>query len=104
MPSSAITQHQLDITGTGALNAGSITSGFGSINIGTSTFSGNGSGLTDLVATQLTSGTIPDARIQSSGVTQHQADITGTGQLNSGSISTGFGNIDIGSSSFSGTG
>ena len=104
VPSSAITQHQLDITGTGALNAGSITSGFGSINIGTSTFSGNGSGLTDLVATQLTSGTIPDARIQSSGVTQHQADITGTGQLNSGSISTGFGNIDIGASSFSGTG
>ena len=36
------------ITGTGALNAGSITSGFGNINIGTSTFTGNGSGLTNL--------------------------------------------------------
>lgn len=36
------------ITGTGALNAGSITSGFGNINIGSSTFTGNGSGLTNL--------------------------------------------------------
>jgi len=104
VPSSAITQHQTDITATGILNGGSITSGFGSINIGTSTFSGNGGGLTDLVATQLSSGTIPDARIQSSGVTQHQADLTATGQLNAGSISTGFGNIDIGASSFTGTG
>jgi len=104
VPSSAITQHQTDITGTGALNAGSITSGFGDINIGTSTFSGNGSGLTNLSATQLTSGTIPDARIQASGVTQHQGSITGTGQLNSGSISSGFGNIDIGASSVTATG
>jgi hypothetical protein len=30
------------------LNAGSITSGFGNINIGTSTFTGNGSGLTNI--------------------------------------------------------
>lgn len=30
------------ITGTGALNAGSVTSGFGNINIGTSTFAGGG--------------------------------------------------------------
>ena len=104
VPSSAITQHQTDITGTGALNAGSITSGFGNINIGTSTFSGNGSGLTDLSATQLTTGTVPDARIQSSSVTQHQGDITGVGQLASGSISSGFGNIDIGSNSITATG
>ena len=102
--SSSITQHQGDITGTGILNSGSINSGFGNINIGTSTFSGNGSGLTDLSATQLTTGTVPDARIQSSSVTQHQLDITGTGQLTAGSIAQGFGSIDIGTNSISATG
>ena len=60
--SSNITQHQGDITGTGALNSGSITSGFGNVNIGSSTFTGNGSGLTDLNASALT-GTIDSARI-----------------------------------------
>ena len=104
VPASAITQHQLSITGTGILNAGSVNTGFGDINIGTSTFSGVGSGLTDLVATQLTSGTIPDARIQSSGVTQHQADIVEVGQVNAGSISSGFGNVNIGTSTFTGSG
>ena len=93
---SGVTQHQLSITGTGALNAGSITSGFGSINIGTSIFSGNGSGLTTLSATALSSGTVADARISSSSITQHQGDITGTGILNSGSITNGFGSINIG--------
>ena len=99
-----VTQHQLSITGTGALNAGSITSGFGNINIGTSIFSGNGSGLTTLNASNLSSGTIPDARIQSTGVTQHQGSITGTGALNSGSITSGFGSIDIGTDTFTGNG
>ena len=99
-----VTQHQLSITGTGILNAGSISTGFGNINIGTSIFSGNGSGLTALNATNLSSGTIPNARIQASGVTQHQASITGTGELNSGSITTGFGNINIGTSTFTGNG
>ena len=102
--SSSITQHQADITGTGILNSGSISTGFGNVNIGTSTFSGNGSGLTDLSATQLTTGTVPDARIQSSSVTQHQLDITGTGQLTAGSIGQGFGSIDIGTNSISATG
>ena len=60
--SSNVTQHQGDITGTGALNSGSITNGFGNVNIGTSTFTGNGSGLTNLAASQLT-GTIDSARI-----------------------------------------
>ena len=91
-----VTQHQLSITGTGALNAGSITSGFGNINIGTSIFSGDGSGLTTLSATALSSGTVADARIAASSITQHQASITGTGILNSGSITSGFGSIDIG--------
>jgi hypothetical protein len=43
------------ITGTGALDAGQITSNFGNINIGTSTFTGNGSGLTSVNADTLDS-------------------------------------------------
>jgi hypothetical protein len=53
------------VTGTGALNAGSITSGFGNVNIGTSTFTGNGSGLTTLNASNLSSGTVAKARLPS---------------------------------------
>jgi hypothetical protein len=101
---SGVTQHQLSITGTGALNAGSITSGFGNINIGSSIFSGDGSGITSLNASNLSSGTVPDARIAASSITQHQAQITGTGQLTSGSIASGFGNINIGTNTFSGNG
>ena len=85
---SGVTQHQASITGTGALNSGSITSGFGAIDIGasnfttTGTYNGNGAPLTNLNASNLTSGTIPDARIQSSGVTQHQASLSiGASQL-----------------------
>ena len=100
---SGVTQHQLSITGTGILNAGSITNGFGNINIG-GIFSGDGSGLTTLNATNLSSGTVADARIASSSITQHQGDITGTGALNSGSVTSGFGNINIGTSTFSGNG
>jgi hypothetical protein len=99
-----VTQHQLSITGTGILNAGSINTGFGNINIGTSIFSGDGSGITTLNASNLSSGTIPDARIQATGVTQHQLSITGTGALNAGSITSGFGNIDIGTDTFTGNG
>mgnify|MGYP003664061144 FL=1 len=102
--SSSITQHQADITGTGILNSGSINTGFGNINIGTSIFSGNGSGLTTLNASNLSSGTVADARIAASSITQHQASITGTGILNSGSITSGFGNIDIGTDTFTGNG
>ena len=99
-----VTQHQASITGTGALNSGSITSGFGNINIGTSIFSGDGSGITSLNASNLSSGTVPDARIASTSITQHQAQITGTGQLTSGSIASGFGNINIGTNTFTGNG
>jgi hypothetical protein len=102
--SSSVTQHQLDITGTGTLNAGAISTGFGNINIGTSIFSGVGSGITTLNASNLSSGTVPDARIAASSITQHQASITGTGALNSGSITSGFGNINIGTSTFTGNG
>ena len=58
----------------------------------------------DIAADQITSGTFANARISSGNVTQHQGDITGTGVLNSGSINTGFGNINIGTSIFSGDG
>ena len=52
-----------------------------------------------LPTSKITSGTFADARIASSNVTQHQGDITGTGALNSGSITSGFGNINNGTSS-----
>ena len=58
----------------------------------------------DLAASKITSGTLADARISQSSVTQHQASITGSGALNSGSITSGFGNIYIGSSTFDTTG
>ncbi|MFN3188070.1 MAG: beta strand repeat-containing protein, partial [Candidatus Paceibacteria bacterium] len=67
------------ITGTGALNAGSITSGFGNINIGTNTFTGNGSGLTTLNASNLSSGTVPNARI--SGSYTGLTNLTGSGNV-----------------------
>ena len=71
---------------------------------GTTGYSGVGTNLTALNASQLSSGTVPDGRIAASSVTQHQASITGTGALNSGSITSGFGNIDIGSSALTATG
>ena len=55
VPSARVSGSYTAITGTGALNAGSITSGFGDINIGTSTFTGNGSGLTNVNAATLDS-------------------------------------------------
>jgi len=58
----------------------------------------------DLGTAKITSGTFADARIAASNVTQHQASITGTGALNSGSITSGFGNIDVGSSTIDTTG
>ncbi|PIR97190.1 MAG: hypothetical protein COT91_02700, partial [Candidatus Doudnabacteria bacterium CG10_big_fil_rev_8_21_14_0_10_41_10] len=72
------------ITGTGALAAGSISSGFGNINIGTSIFTGNGSGLTTLNASNLSSGTVADARITGSytGLT----NLTGSGTSTFGSF------------------
>ena len=99
-----ITQHQASITGTGALDSGSITANFGNINIGTGIFSGVGSGLSTLNASNLSSGTVADDRISSTSIVQHQGDITGTGIIASGSISSGFGNIDIGTNTFTGNG
>ena len=58
----------------------------------------------DLAASKITSGTMADARISQSSVTQHQGSIVGVGALNSGSITSGFGNIDVGSSTIDTTG
>ena len=52
-----------------------------------------------LPTSKIGSGTMADARIAASNVTQHQGSITATGALNGGSITSGFGNIDNGSSS-----
>jgi len=156
------------LTSVGNLGAGSITSGFGNIDIGSSTFTGNGSGLTTLNADELDSGTVAGARLggnqsmdgvktftdtsaatntttgavrvgggmgvagdlyagslntaNGSGIQALNAtnlgsgtvpnaridgtysNLTGTGALNAGSISTGFGNINIGTSTFTGNG
>jgi len=156
------------LTSVGVLGAGSITNSFGDVDIGTSTFTGNGSGLTTLNgsnissgtidggvlggnqtmagvktftdttaatntttgairiggglgvagdiyagtintadgsgiqalnASYLGSGTVPNARIDGT-----YSNLTGTGALNAGSISSGFGNINIGTSTFTGNG
>lgn len=74
------------ITGTGVLAAGSISNTFGNINIGTSTFTGNGSGLTTLNASNLSSGAVPNARI--SGSYTNFTSITVTGTVKAGSSRT----------------
>ncbi|MFC3074917.1 tail fiber domain-containing protein [Shinella pollutisoli] len=63
VPSARLSGSYTGIVGVGALNAGSISSGFGNINIGTATFTGNGSGLSSLNASNLTAGTLPNARL-----------------------------------------
>ncbi|MGH7240605.1 MAG: beta strand repeat-containing protein, partial [Candidatus Saccharimonadales bacterium] len=60
---------------------------------------GNGASLTSLNASQLTTGTIPIARVSGS-----YTGITGTGTLAAGSISSGFGAINNGSSGITSTG
>ena len=71
---------------------------------GTGGFGGVGTNLTALNADNLSSGTVPDARISSSSVVQHQLDITGVGALDAGSITSGFGNINIGTNNLTATG
>ena len=58
----------------------------------------------DLAAAKITSGTFADARISSSSVVAHQGNLTGTGALDSGSISSVFVAIDNGSSGYTTTG
>ena len=66
VPSGRVVGSYPSITGVGTLTVGAIGSGFGNINIGSSTFTGNGSGLTTLNASELTTGTVPNARISGS--------------------------------------
>jgi hypothetical protein len=73
------------ITGTGALTTGSIGVGFGNINIGTNTFTGNGSGLTNLNGANLTAGTVANAALANSSLTV----TAGTGLSGGGSVSLG---------------
>ena len=58
----------------------------------------------DLPTSKVTSGTFADGRISSSSVVQHQGAITGSGALNSGTITSGFGAIDNGASGYTTTG
>lgn len=74
------------ITGTGALSAGSIVSGFGSINIGSNTFTGDGSGLSGLNASNLTTGTVANSLLTNSGALTISA---GNGLSGGGSVALG---------------
>ena len=85
-------------TTTGAVRVGGGLGVAGDLYAGTLN-SANGSGIQALNATNLGSGTVPNARIDGT-----YSNLTGTGALNAGSISSGFGNIDIGTSTFTGNG
>lgn len=104
VPTGRISGNYANISGVGTLNSGEITSGFGDINIGTNSvtaqsFSGSGANLTTLNATQLTSGTVPEARLSGA-----YTGITSVGTLDGGSVDSTFGNVNIGTSVFTGDG
>ncbi len=82
------------ITGTGALTVGSIGGSFGSINIGTNVFTGNGSGLTTLSGTSISSGTVADARL-STNVALLSANNTFSGTLDVSSTFTAVGQANL---------
>lgn len=122
------------LTSVGALNSGSITSGFGSIDIGSSALSTTGTitgpsgtwdvGGMDIAASDSyavagtdilsdSAGTMTLSNIDALDATTEStieaaidtlSNLTTTGALNSGSITSGFGSIDIGSSALSTTG
>ena len=85
---------QTQITSVGALDAGSITSGFGAIDNGSSAITTTGT-----VSATTLAGTLSTATQNS--VTTATGLVT-VGALNSGSIASGFGNINVGSSSITG--
>ena len=74
------------ITGTGALTAGSIGGSFGNINIGANIFTGNGSGLTTLSGSSISSGTIANTYLTNSGALTVTA---GNGLSGGGSVALG---------------
>jgi len=81
---------QTQITSVGALNAGSITSGFGTIDTGSSAIT--------------TTGAVTGGTLVGTLTTAAQTNITSVGALNAGSITSGFGAIDVGSSAITTTG
>ena len=81
---------QTQITSVGALDAGSITSGFGTINTGSSAIT--------------TSGAVTGGTLVGTLTTAAQTNVTSVGALNAGSITSGFGTIDTGSSNITTTG
>ena len=104
VPSARVSGAYSNISGVGTLNSGEITSGFGNINIGTNTvtaqsFVGSGASLTSLDAGELASGTVPEARVSGA-----YTGITSVGTLDGGSVDSTFGNVNIGTSVFTGDG
>lgn len=93
---SNVTQHQGSIVGVGALDSGSITSGFGSIDIGSSNLT-----VGDITATggDLTLGTASDANNTSiQPATESGADVAGKNLVVSGGLGTGNavpGNVEV---------
>jgi hypothetical protein len=83
--------HSQYLLADGTRTAAAITT-TGNVDVG-GTISGNGSGLTTLNASNLSSGTVASARISGS-----YTGITGTGALDAGSITSGFGAINNGTS------
>jgi len=81
---------QTQITSVGALDAGSITSGFGTIDTGSSAIT--------------TTGAVTGGTLVGTLTTAAQTNVTSVGALNAGSITSGFGTIDTGSSNITTTG
>ena len=103
------------IVTTGALNSGSITSGFGTIDTGSSTITTTGvvtAGSLDISGDVDVDGTMEADAITLGGTAIGSlyspiaggSSIVTTGALNSGSITSGFGTIDTGSSTITTTG
>jgi hypothetical protein len=89
-----------NITGVGALTAGSIGGSFGAINIGSNTFTGNGSGLTNLNGANLTASSVANSALANSSLTV----TAGTGLNGGGSVALGSSttlNVNYGSTSTS---
>jgi len=84
------TAAQTNITSVGALDGGSITSGFGAIDTGSSNIT--------------TTGTVSGSTLTGTLSTAAQTNITSVGALDGGSITSGFGSIDNGSSAITTTG
>ena len=111
---------QTQITSVGALDAGSITSGFGTIDTGSSAITTTGavaiasgvvvnadinaSAAIDMYKTSLVSGTGITLTTNTLNVDAAQTQITSVGALDAGSITSGFGTIDTGSSAITTTG